>query len=134
MIEEDFPEELIENDEAFSCVYPVAHCAGWTTKEIKDAIEKYKENKIGGTDAGMSLRTILTTLINLPTKKSLLIFKKYAIVNDEIDPLKNKFEDILKVFAENDVSSRDIVYLFGFPYGVDFVDILHRFEEQHIWT
>jgi hypothetical protein len=121
---ENIPPECF-TDEAFFYVYPLAHCAGWTDNAIKKAIGNYKKIEIEGSRAGTSLRTIMMKLI---TPAYPQILDKYGILKEEVDPKLRGFEEIIRVFYINKVSSKDIFYFFGFPCGLDFIDLVHNYE------
>lgn len=108
------------------------------TKELIEILDKpysdtYYNKKlsaypeINGTRAGTSLKGILLVLLEnkYPFEQ---IIGEYGISYCEIDPRKNKLCDILKVFSDNDVKSREIISMFGCWIGVDFIDLLYAYK------
>lgn len=133
MVNEELPDELFNGDQAFPYVYPVAHVIGWTEDQIRNALKMYEEVGITGSCAGTSLRTLLLTFVKSDPGFQLFL-ADYNIPYNEVDPANHTLEDILKTFIEHDVTSRHLVCVFGYPAGVDLVDLKHKYEEGHTWT
>jgi hypothetical protein len=133
MVNEELPDELFNRDRAFPYVYPLAHVIGWTDDEIITSLKMYEDVGITGSCAGTSLRTLLLTFVKSDPGFQLLL-TDYDIQYKEVDPSNHTLEEILKTFIEHNVTSRHLVCVFGYPAGVDLVDLKYKYEDEHTWT
>jgi hypothetical protein len=108
-------------------VAPLAESIGWTEKQTIDALNSMSES---GDRAGTSLRMIIFTLLS-NTAPLTPILNKYGILYIQVDPMNNTLNDIIRVFAKDNVSSRDIVYIFG-DSGIDFIDMVYAYKMENI--
>jgi hypothetical protein len=132
---DELPPEILNGDTAFSYVYPLAHAVGWTDDQIRDALKLYSEIGLDGSIAGTSFRRILYVLYESPdyTLKAWgEIWGKYGNLYDMIQSCDHDLIDILELFDKHNVKSRDILNLFSFPAGIDFIDLLYKYKMEHI--
>lgn len=132
---DELPPEILTGDPAFSYPYPLAHRLGWSDDQIRDALKLYKEIGIDGSIAGPSLRRILYVLYeSLCYTKEIWeeTGEKYGNLYDVIQSSDHSLINALELFDNYSVTSRDIGALFGFPAGIDFIDLLYRYKMELI--
>ena len=108
---------------AFSLCSPVAYMAGWTSSQIKEALDIMNSQGIKGDKAGTTLRFMLVRLLQPPECLE-PILKKYGLFYELVDPRENDF--ILILGNLRFLSFREIVSIFGLQVGVDVLEVLHR--------
>jgi len=108
---------------AFSLCSPVAYVAGWTSPQIKEALDIMESQNIKGDKAGTTLRFMLVRLLQPPECLE-PILKKYDLSYEDVDPGQNDFLGILENLRV--LSFREIIYIFGDHVGIDILEVLHR--------
>ncbi|HCT86142.1 MAG TPA: hypothetical protein DF296_13205 [Candidatus Margulisbacteria bacterium] len=108
---------------AFSLCSPVAYVAGWTSPQIKEALDIMNSHGIKGDKAGTTLRFILVRLLQPPECLE-PILKKYDLSYEDVDPRQNDFPEMLENLRV--LSFREIIYIFGLQVGVDVLKVLYR--------
>jgi len=118
----------IFNFDGLKYVAPLAASIGWSAKQTMEALDIMPEN---GARAGTSLRWILNVL--LENDEVLQEHCKiYNIQYSDIDPRKNTLIQIVKIFAENNVKSIDIGFIFGNVVSYDFIDLVYAYRMGNI--
>ena len=108
---------------AFSLCSPVAYMAGWTSSQIKEALDIMNSHGIKGDKAGTTLRFILVRLLQPPECLE-PILKKYDLSYEDVAPGQNDF--ILILGNLRVLSFREIIYIFGDRAGIDIFEVLHK--------
>ena len=108
---------------AFSLCSPVAYVAGWTSSQIKEALDIMNSQGIKGDKAGTTLRFMLVRLLQPPECLE-QILKKYDLSYEDVDPRGNDFLLILGNLRV--LSFREIVSIFGDRAGADVLEVLYR--------
>jgi len=108
---------------AFSLCSPVAYMAGWTSPQIKEALDTMNSHDIKGDKAGTTLRFMLVRLLQPPECLE-PILKKYDLSYEDVDPGQNDFLGILENLRV--LSSEEISRIFGDRAGIDILEVLHR--------
>lgn len=119
------PEDL---KDSFPYVYQLASSIGWNTQKIRDALEMYTKIGVDDEITGTSLRRVLSVLNDVST--NLLCAKSdilaaYGTLLIEVSHRDHDLGEILDIFNKYQVKSRDIFYIFGFPAGIDFIDLMY---------
>ena len=118
------PEDL---KESFLYVYSLATSIGWNTQKIRDALEMYTKIGVDDEIAGTSLRRVLSVLNDVSTNpkcEKSSILAAYGNIINEVPPRDHGLGEILDIFNQYHVKSRDVFYIFGFPAGIDFIDLI----------
>jgi len=108
---------------AFSLCSPVAYVAGWTSPQIKEALDIMNSQGIKGDKAGTTLRFMLVRLLQPPECLE-PILKKHGLFYEDVDPRQNDF--ILILGNLRVLSFREIIYIFGDRAGIDIFEVLHK--------
>jgi hypothetical protein len=118
----------IEYKESFPYVYPLATSIGWDVYKIVDALEMYHKIGIDDEIAGTSLRRVLSVLNDVSTNLLCVksdILAAYGTLLIEVSHRDHDLGEILDIFNKYQVKSRDIFYIFGFPAGIDYIDLMY---------
>lgn len=124
-------DEIMDNTEdlkeSYKYASSFAQSLGWSDERLNKALGNMNSIEIIGSKAGTSLRWILYIL-----EKNNEVLQEYCkiykISYSKIDPNKNSFIQILKVFADNNVKSRDIGDIFGNYISFDFIDLCYAYK------
>lgn len=126
------PEDM---KESFPYVYQLARSIGWDTQRIREALEMYTKIGVDDEIAGTSLRRVLSVLNDVSTNpkcEKSSILAAYGNIINEVSPTEHNLVEILDIFNQYHVKSRDVFYIFGFPAGIDFIDLMSAREMEKI--
>lgn len=101
---------------ALSYVAPVAHAMGMSIEETTSLIAGLSNAGIEGERAGTALRGAISALAR-PTDQMAVIFGKYKIALDKVNPATNSFTEILGVLEAAGMSASDVMAIFGQEAG-----------------